>query len=120
MNRMQDGTVAMPLQAVLPQAVEEVAAGGFESHLDPRGNLPFSYGWCAAIVSPHTLPTTPPSVHPLRRCCSLGCSTLVASCGQHVLLDTSLGHVDPPDTTPSRDIRDLLQAAGAASTSSPF
>ena len=26
-------------------------------------------------------------------------------------MDTSLGHVDPPDTTPSRDIRTLLQAA---------
>ena len=26
-------------------------------------------------------------------------------------MDTSLGHVDPPDTPPSRDIRTLLQAA---------
>ena len=34
----------MPLQTVLPQAVDEVSRGGFEQHLDRLGNLPFSYG----------------------------------------------------------------------------
>lgn len=36
---------------------------------------------------------------------------MLGGSGKHVLMDTSLGHVDPPDTTPSRDIRTLLQAA---------
>eukprot|EP01052_Picozoa_sp_SAG31_P040234 SAG31_NODE_5779_length_2331_cov_1.310036_2_plen_218_part_00 len=86
LHPMQDGTVAMPLQAVLPQAVAEVEAGGFAHHLDRLGNLPFSYG-----------------------------CTLAESCARHVLLDTSLGHVDPPDTSPSRDIRDLLRATAGIS-----
>ena len=80
---MQDGTVAMPVDNVLGDEVAaEVAAGGFERHLSEEGALPFSYG-----------------------------CTLAAVAGKHVLMDTSLGHVDPPDTTPSRDIRTLLQAA---------
>ena len=36
---------------------------------------------------------------------------MLGGSGKHVLMDTSLGHVDPPDTAPSRDIRTLLQAA---------
>ena len=72
----------MPLQAVLPQAVDEVSRGGFEQHLDRLGNLPFSYG-----------------------------CTLAESCGKHVLLraDNSRGPRGPigplytPSTTPRLD-----------------
>lgn len=81
---MQDGTVSMPLSKVLGESVRDEVAAAPEHYarfLDDAGCLPFSYG-----------------------------CTLAEGSGRHVLLDTSLGHVDPPDTTPSRDVRDLLKA----------